>query len=629
MTDPESEWRPWGVHVSILVTALFLASVTAATLADVPAVVDTVEVQLVNVTVLATDRRGHPLLDLDRPDFRVYEDGQLVEVTNFSAPARRGPTTADSRAPSDDREEEAASIYRRPSAGVRYVVFWDELHTGPFLRKPLVKQITSVLEARLHPQDLVMVVTFDGRIHVRLPLTRDRNDLRKALRQLESPRATGDSFAGQAVRALETIQFMHEALSGKHGADLAPPESPEEQEELPVEGSAPAAFSQQVLEMRGVAGETDPCVQNVQLATQFADNTYNQVQATIAALTRFVDSFSGFPGRKVILHISDGMPLIAGGEAWEYMLDICTERGLNAGLASVVTSADRQAQGSTFNPNVIPLEMQRYDTGPAWRELGAHANRHQVALYPLQATGLSTLQPGSVSGARTSLQTAVLAHHNQQDALVILAEETGGRALLNTNDFTHDLEQMVADDQSTYELAFVPKISRPGARHTIEVVVDRPGVELRYRKSYRSRTIEESLLDRLFSCLYHGQEDNPLGVRLGVVGQAQVDKDTATVRARISVPLSNLEFMRQGADLRGFFTAYLVARDEVGRTTPVRHEVIPVDVTGVESGDRRLRKDFVYDIDFEVRRVDQEIALAVRDSVGGESSFLRTSVRVK
>src|SRR5690349_9751070 len=39
---------------------------------------------LVQVDAAVTDRQGHPITDLRKEDFEVYEDGRLQTITNFS-----------------------------------------------------------------------------------------------------------------------------------------------------------------------------------------------------------------------------------------------------------------------------------------------------------------------------------------------------------------------------------------------------------------------------------------------------------------------------------------------------------------------------------------------------------------
>src|SRR5690606_35729751 len=46
---------------------------------------DTVDVTVVNVDVVVTDRQGNPVRGLTREDFIVLDQGKPVELTNFSA----------------------------------------------------------------------------------------------------------------------------------------------------------------------------------------------------------------------------------------------------------------------------------------------------------------------------------------------------------------------------------------------------------------------------------------------------------------------------------------------------------------------------------------------------------------
>ena len=209
----------------------------------------------------------------------------------------------------------------------------------------------------------------------------------------------------------------------------------------------------------------------------------------------------------------------------------------------------------------------------------------------------------------------------------MMARETGGRAILNTNDFRPGVGRMITEGQSLYELAFTPTAGVDGERHAVLIEVDRPGVKVRYRQSYQSRTPEEKVIDGLFSVLYHGYEENPLDVRLKVVGQTPVDDHTARVVAQIRLPISKLDLLEKGESLQGTFVAYLVARDSQGRTTDVRNQYIPVVLSG-PNREKQAKKEFVYEVDLELRRLPHDIALAIRDGVGGTASYVRTATRV-
>ena len=74
-----------------------------------------------------------------------------------------------------------------------------------------------------------------------------------------------------------------------------------------------------------------------------------------------------------------------------------------------------------------------------------------------------------------------------QDSLRQLADETGGFAAVNRNDFTNAFERIVRDNSSYYVLAYYPPSDkRDGKFHKIEVKVTRPGLVVRSRRGYNA-----------------------------------------------------------------------------------------------------------------------------------------------
>ena len=72
-----------------------------------------------------------------------------------------------------------------------------------------------------------------------------------------------------------------------------------------------------------------------------------------------------------------------------------------------------------------------------------------------------------------------------QDTLRVLAEQTGGRAIVNRNDFDAALD-LVDRDTSDYDMLgyYSSNPDQSRRRRTIEIKVRRPGVEVRHRTEY-------------------------------------------------------------------------------------------------------------------------------------------------
>src|SRR5260370_15470676 len=58
---------------------------SAAVTPVVPRAGETIEVSIVNLDVIVTDKRGHRIHGLTKDDFEVFEDGKPQPISNFAA----------------------------------------------------------------------------------------------------------------------------------------------------------------------------------------------------------------------------------------------------------------------------------------------------------------------------------------------------------------------------------------------------------------------------------------------------------------------------------------------------------------------------------------------------------------
>jgi VWFA-related protein len=127
------------------------------------------------------------------------------------------------------------------------------------------------------------------------------------------------------------------------------------------------------------------------------------------------------------------------------------------------------------------------------REAVAAASRSNVSIYAIDPRGLTALGDDVVEIAglgddpRLGLGPRSLQRELQlaQDNLRMLAEETGGFAVVNTNDFATAFDRIVAENSSYYLLGYYATNNRrDGRRRKIDVRVRRPGLQVRARNGY-------------------------------------------------------------------------------------------------------------------------------------------------
>ncbi|MDP9039763.1 MAG: VWA domain-containing protein [Acidobacteriota bacterium] len=95
----------------------------------------------------------------------------------------------------------------------------------------------------------------------------------------------------------------------------------------------------------------------------------------------------------------------------------------------------------------------------------------QVSIYPIDVQGVQVDALGLESSAQLS-----------EDAI---AEATGGLAFYNRNNLAQGVLKAVENGSNYYTIAYIPPNPKfDGARHAIDVRVDRPGIHLVFRKGY-------------------------------------------------------------------------------------------------------------------------------------------------
>jgi len=124
----------------------------------------------------------------------------------------------------------------------------------------------------------------------------------------------------------------------------------------------------------------------------------------------------------------------------------------------------------------------------------AAATRANVAIYAIDPRGLSAFEegieasgtPSGVTPSQFSITGSLLdSLRLSQQSLQVLANETGGFAAINRNDFADAFQRVVRENSAYYVLGYYPTNDRRDGRfRRIEVRVKRPGLQVRSRRGY-------------------------------------------------------------------------------------------------------------------------------------------------
>lgn len=524
----------------------------------------TVEVTVTNIDVVVTDGKGNRVTGLKKEDFVVLEDGLQQAVTNFYA-MEGGKVTIVGDEPVPVPTPEAAPapattpvsfVAPIPTPKTRLVLFVDNLHLTPFNRNRVLRNLEEWVKTAMKSPDVeAMVVTWDRSLKIRKRFTNDGRDVADVLKQIEGESAIGQSLVSER-------RDLFQQIDDSQSADQA------------------------VIRVR-----------------QFAESIANDLQFTFEALRTTMNQLSGVEGRKILVHVSEGLPQSPAAEVFKYV-------------------QDKYQQGTSG------LQQFEYDKTSSYLGVVQAANAAGVTIYAFDARGLGVDSNVSAENKSTKGTVDTFAENaNLTSMLLMMAEETGGVAAINRNDITLPLQEMQKDYASYYSIGY--RSLRPGADrpHKVDVKVKRKGLTARARHSYVEKSVETRVSEGVVSALYFGRDDNPLGAAIEFGKPAPADRQNYAVPVTIRVPYSRITMLPDGPKVRGKLAFYFIVLDVSGKTSELATQSAPIEMTTKAFQDRQ-RGDFVYDVKMLMIPGGQKLSLAVRDEVSNTLSFVQKSIFV-
>jgi VWFA-related protein len=134
--------------------------------------------------------------------------------------------------------------------------------------------------------------------------------------------------------------------------------------------------------------------------------------------------------------------------------------------------------------------MTRVDMISDMTEIYREAARNNTSIYPVDPRGLAAFEYDINQGV--GLQTDSRHLQSSLDTLRELAENTDGRAIVNSNDLATGMKQIIRDSSGYYLLGYnSTQAPSDGRFHEIRVRVTRRGVDVRARKGYWAYTADD------------------------------------------------------------------------------------------------------------------------------------------
>jgi VWFA-related protein len=330
-------------------------------------------------------------------------------------------------------------------------------------------------------------------------------------------------------------------------------------------------------------------------------NYAEQERAEIRQLLQDVDAelatLSPLAGKKAFLFVSGGFDFQPGYAMANYAL----------GQASVLSLDVRNVS-------------QELDA------IARRANASEVTFYTVDARGLEAegLSASNDDPLLSRPGVSFVARQDSQHGLSYLARETGGLALLNSNDLQGGLARVYRDTSVYYSIGVTLSKLTASAYEDVRVDVNRPGVTVRARRGYAPRSDEDRARDRVQATLRTNLSYGGITAKLQTAPPVKKG-GRYSLPISVTFPASALTFSPGGGDRRAAADVYIVAMDDSGRSSEISRE----EATFTLPAGRDETTPLVYSATLTTRKGNHRIVVNIRDKVTGRMGTAKADLRVE
>ncbi len=547
---------------------------------------------VVPVTVVVRDSKGHAIGNLNVEDFQLFDNGKPQMISKFSietlapepasAPA---PKAASPATPAETPASGAALTDANPD-GIpdRFVAYlFDDLHSSladlVYTRNAAKRQIDS----SFHALDRAAVYTTSGR--QMQEFTGDRAKLHAALDGITASAAT--AAKAQRENSCPPVDYyMGDRIYNKHDLTvwkIATRDAMVCGNLGPSDSADLAAIDENAVSGCENSGSSEGVCKGVKFAKDSARDALlrgdHDTEASLEMLRAVVSRMASMPGQRNIVLISPGFLVLDDRHDEQMAL---TDRAIKAKV--VIGGLDArglysQIQGGDASDRVL-------------------------------SSG-SIVDKITYQGAATIMQT---------DVIATLADGTGGTFYHGTNDFDDGFARVAATPQFRYVLAFSPTdMKLDGKFHTLKVnLKNHSGLELQVRKGYYAPKTSTDPADQAKQQVEDAFFSHDEVHDLPAVLQTQyfkLDNGDVTLSAVAKVDVKKLTFRKDGDRNRNDITVVTGVFDNDGNFVSGAQKVVEMRLLD-ETLDKRLASGISVKSNFSVHPGRYMVRMVVRDSEG-------------
>jgi VWFA-related protein len=548
----------------VLAAAAFAADTPKQKPGEVQPLVEKIDVRVINLDVVVTDKRGNHVRGLKKDDFQIYENGIAKPISNFyevaSEPKTATASAGTTAAPPQDKMT-LAQIEQIPDNQKRRIIFYvDNLSLMPFNRNRVFKEMKEFAKTVLRPGDEAMVATFNRSMKIRAAFTRDPIQIQQTLDTLAGESALGVSNKSErrdVQNRINDAQNFDEALSA---------------------------------------------------ARQYSQSVEHDLRQSVTSLNGLMSTLAGVEGKKVVVLTTEGFQIQPGREMFLLVDEVARQKGWNGGGTML--------EGMYFNQSNLIQDVAKT------------ANANGITLYAIHAGGLGAQNEDIMadSSRSTSYSVAQSALSNSTESLELIAQMTGGVASINTNNFAGAFATIEKDLDSYYSLGYRAGTERVDRQRNLEVRLKNPkGLIVRSRQSFVEKSTYAEMTDRVVANLLYRTKANDLKIAVRSSSPVPQDGGLFKVPLEIQIPMDSMTFLPQGDVYAGGFTVYVAVANKEGDMSDVSHKQHQITIKNDEM-EKAKGKYYTYELTLLMEPGLNKISVGVVDDVSNVTGFAKDQV---
>lgn len=405
---------------------------------DGPTEVIRTTTELVQTEVMVFDARGRFVDGLKPEQFELVLGGTQQSVSFFERITAGSQAEAAQLAAARSNPETKKALTRTETVapsdrGRMLFFFFDDLHLSPASLTRARKALLRFVDEQMNPNDQIAIVSTSGQVGFLQQLTDNPAVLHAAIARLNY-KQNKEAYTGKT----QISEFMATQIADYNNRELFA-----------------YLMDSTKLEQQMGAGlrHGDHKLASSYSAAPVVRNRVQQINAqarmttadTLSALKGLMASSAALPGRKVVFFLSDGL--------------LINER--KAGALEALEGVTEAARRSGVIVYTMDLRGTFFNMGS-----GIDVSNNELADFTSRMSGLPYAELAAT-----------------QEPLKLIAEETGGRAILNSNAIADGISQAISETSEYYLLAWRPESEgqRQAKQRLLVTIKHRPDLRVRLR----------------------------------------------------------------------------------------------------------------------------------------------------